>query len=182
VPDLNPRPPFRHSRRATPMRSTTEASRFHSEGHIRRPGVFPHRRLCRRFLLRWSFSRAMAHPPTSLSPSRIRFGSNTSGDDAQLGHERGGVAVPTSLHPNRFAPPAENNESTSGRMSQGRVAGGSASAVDRHTRGPWIFQALRVVGLGGFEPPASSSRTKRSTKLSHSPNYSQREGRKAASA
>ncbi len=28
-----------------------------------------------------------------------------------------------------------------------------------------------MVGLGGFEPPASSSRTKRSTKLSHSPTF-----------
>jgi hypothetical protein len=31
------------------------------------------------------------------------------------------------------------------------------------------FESLNVVGLAGFEPAASSSRTKRSTKLSHSP-------------
>jgi integrase len=36
-------------------------------------------------------------------------------------------------------------------------------------RKPCNHQRLLVVGLAGFEPAASSSRTKRSTKLSHSP-------------
>ena len=30
---------------------------------------------------------------------------------------------------------------------------------------------VRLIGLVGFEPTASSSRTRRSTKLSHSPRY-----------
>ena len=38
-----------------------------------------------------------------------------------------------------------------------------------------LCSALELVGLAGFEPAASSSRTKRSTKLSHSPTFPVRE-------
>src|SRR5260221_5246272 len=54
-----------------------------------------------------------------------------------------------------------------GMVSKLRTRGPRARAPRRPE--PLCLSGVAVVGLAGFEPAASSSRTKRSTKLSHSP-------------